>query len=117
MDTEEYRKDIERKILAIFAERLSSGKLSAERSEEIAKAILEELKPHASLDNIYNAAQSLDQKFPELIPALLPVISDYETKVKALVLEHTKLLIQQGKIEEANTLLKKATENNLKLGK
>jgi hypothetical protein len=45
----------------------------------------------------------------------LEVTRDYEEKVKNAVVNHVGILLKQGKIEEANVLLKKAVNKEVKL--
>lgn len=115
MDTEEYRKKIENDILTIMKARLEAGKMSPERAGEIASYVLENLKPHMSLDDIYAKVRSFDDHFPELLPAVLLVVQDYEEKIKKIVSEHLEVLIKQNKIDEASTVVKKALDMNLKV--
>ena len=68
-----------------------------------------------TLDQIYTVAQNFDDHFPELIPVVLQITNDYDNLVKKTVQEHVAGLIKQNKIDDANTLLKKAINKELKL--
>ncbi len=115
MDTEEYRKKIEKEILNIIEERLKAREMNALRAREVASYILSSLHPHMTLDQIHSVAQNFDDHFPELIPVVLQVTNDYDDLVKKTVQEHVATLIKQNKIEEANILLKKAINKEVKL--
>ncbi len=108
MDTEEYRKKIEKEILDIIEERLKAREMNAARAREVASYILASLQPHMTLDQINTVAQNFDDHFPELIPVVLQITNDYDNIVKKTVQEHVASLIKQNKIDEANTLLKQA---------
>ena len=117
MNTEEYRKKIEEDILKIIEEKLKAGQMNAERAREIARYILNTLHPNMSLDQIYIVVKNFDDHFPELIPAVTPVVNHYEDTVKKIVGEHAGKLIQQGKVAEATDLMQKAINKQVKLGK
>lgn len=72
MDTEEYRKEIENKILVLMQNGLLTGNIQAARAKETARYVLDTLKPHMSLEEIYKKAEQFDQHFSELIPIALP---------------------------------------------
>ena len=115
MDSEEYRKKIELEILQVIEDNLKTRQMGANRAREIARHILRSLHPHMALNQIYNVVQNFDDHFSELVPIVLEVSKDYEEKVKNAVVNHVGVLLKQGKIEEANVLLKKATNKEVKL--
>ena len=117
MDTEKYRKRIENEILDIIEGRLKSREINAPRAREVAKYILSTLHPHMTLDQIHSVAQNFDEHFPELVPVVLQITNDYDDLVKKAVQEHVANLIKQNKIDEANILLKKAVNKEIKLSK
>lgn len=117
MDSEEYRKKIERDILEIIESKLRTGQMNAERAREIARFVLESFRPHMTLDEIYKVAPTLDKHFKELIPVVLQVATDYEQKVKQIVIEHVDNLIKNGKIEESVSLLKNALNKKINVVK
>ncbi len=115
MDTEEYRKKIEKEVLEIIEERLKARKMNAERAREIARYILDTLKPQMSLNQIHQVVQQFDDHFPELVPVVIEVSNDYEQRIKSAVTEHVGNLLKQNKVDEANTVLKQALNKELKL--
>lgn len=115
MDTEEYRKKIEKEILEIIEERLKTKAMNASHAQEVANYILTSLHPHMTLDQIHAVAQNFDDHFPELIPVVLQITNDYDDLVKKTVHTHVSTLIKQNKIDEANALLKKAITKEVKL--
>ncbi len=115
MDNEKYRKRIELKILQIIEDRLKAHQMDASRAREIARYIYKVLHPHMTLNQIHDVVQNFDDHFSELVPIVLEVSKDYEEKVKNAVVNHVGILLKQGKIEEANVLLKKAVNKEVKL--
>lgn len=117
MDSEEYRKKIEEEILKIIEEKLKAGQMNADRAREIARYILDTLKPQMTFDQIYSVVQNFDDHFPELVAVVTPVVNHYEDTVKKIVSEHAGKLIQQGKVVEATNLMQKAINKQVRLGK
>lgn len=117
MDTEEYRKKIEQEILKIIKERLQAGQMKADRAREIARYILEHLKPYMTYDQIYEVVQKFDDHFPELTKVVIPVVNQYEKAVEEIVHQHVSKLIQQGRATEATEIMKKAINKQMRLGK
>lgn len=109
VDAEEYRINLERNILIIIEERLKNGKMDTARAKAIARMVLDKLHPPLTLEEIYEIAPSLDDHFTELASAILPIVEEHDEKVKKIVTEHVQQLINSGKIEEATSLLRKAT--------
>lgn len=107
-DAEEYRKNLERDILAVIEEKLKNGQMDSERAKAIARLVLDKLHPPLTLEQIYEIAPTLDNHFAELAAAILPVTQDHDEKIRNIVTEHAQKLIKMGKIDEASTLLKQA---------
>lgn len=115
MDNEEYRKKIELEILQVIEDNLQTRQMDANRAKEIARHILSSLRPHMTLNQIHDVVQKFGDHFSELVPIVLEVSRDYEERVKNAVVNHVGVLLKQGKIEEANVLLKKAVNKEIKL--
>lgn len=115
MDTEDYRKKIELEILQIIEDCLKTHQIDEVRAKEIARYILNTLHPYMDINQIYAVAQNFDDHFPELIPIVVKVSNDYEEQIKKVVIEHVGNLLKQNKIIEANDLLKKALNKQLKI--
>ena len=111
MDPEEYRKKLETDILTIIEEKLRKGEMDGERAKAIALMILSKLHPPLTLEQIYKVAPTLDDHFSELTAAILPIMKEHDEKIRIIVTEHAEKLIKQGKIEEANVLLKEANKS------
>lgn len=110
MDPEEYRKDLERKILAIIIEKLQNGQMDAERAKAIARLVLDKLHPPMTLEQIYEIAPTLDDQFTELARAVAPVIREHDEKMSKIITEHAGKLLKQGKIDEAHEYVKSMKE-------
>jgi len=112
---EEYRKKLERDILAIIEEKLKNGQMDAERAKGIARLVLDKLHPPLTLEQIYQIAPTLDDHFAELAAAVLPVMQEHNEKVRTIVTQHAQKLIKLGKIDEASQVLKQAIQRESKI--
>ncbi len=115
MDNEEYRKKIETRILEIMKEKLEKHQLDAPRAKQIAKYVLDSLHPHMTLNQIHDVVQNFDDHFSELVPIVQEVSREYDEKVNKAVADHTALLLKKGMFNEADILLKKAKNKEVKL--
>ncbi len=111
MNPEEYRKKLELDILKIMEEKLSRGEMQPEKAQAIARMVLVKLHPPLTLEQIYRIAPTLDDQFAELTQAVLPVINDRDEKLKQIVGDHAKKLIEKGRFNEATILLRQANES------
>ncbi|OGE32833.1 hypothetical protein A3C59_04390 [Candidatus Daviesbacteria bacterium RIFCSPHIGHO2_02_FULL_36_13] len=115
MDPEAYRKKLELDILTIIEEKLRNGQMDAERAKAIARMVLDKLHPPLTLEQIHQIAPTLDDHFAELAKAVMPIIHDHEEEVKKVVSEHASKLIKSGKIDEALSILKQATQKGIEV--
>lgn len=115
MDAEEYRKKIEREILQVMKEKLESGEMDAKRAREIAKMVLEKLKPGITLGEIYRVVPTLDDFFPELASVVLPVVKEYEQKIEGLVKQRADELVKAGKFSQAGEIIDRTIKKQIPL--
>lgn len=115
MNPEEYRKKIQKEILQIIKEKLESGEMKAGRAREIAKMVLEKLKPGITLEEIYHIVPTLDDKFPELASVVFSVLEEYQQKVENPLKQHISNLIKSGRFSQATQLIDKTIKKQLKL--
>ncbi len=115
MDLEEYRKKIEEGIIKILEDRLVQQKMDITRAGELAKYILDTLRPHMTLQQIYDVSRQFNDHFPELGPVAAEIQHDYDEQIKIAVTDQVATLIKQGKLTEATSLLKKANHQEIKL--
>ncbi len=106
MDSEEYRKKIEQDILDIIAQKLTTGEMNALRAREIAQFVLDALKPHITLEQIYQTMQNFDKHFPELVKVARSVGNDQKEMMKKIITDHVHKLLQENKLDEAISVLK-----------
>lgn len=105
-NAEEKRKQLEKDILNIIAQKLQNGQMDLERAQFIAKMLLDRLHPPLTLEQIYIIAPTLDDHFSELSAAVSPLIREHEEELKNIIVEHAEKLIKSGKFDKASLLLK-----------
>jgi len=110
MDPEEYRKKIELDILKIIEAKLANGQMDVDRAKAIARMVLDSLHPPLTLEQIFEIVPTLDDHFNELSAAVFPVIREHDVEVRKIVAAHAEKLIKSGKIDEAYSALKQATQ-------
>ena len=106
MNPDEYRKKIEQDILDIIAQKLTTGEMNAQRAREIAQYVLDTLKPRMSIEQIQRLVSNFDQHFPELAKVAQSVVSDQHEVMKKSITDHVHSLLQEGKLDEAISVLK-----------
>ncbi len=112
MDPEDYRKKIEIDILKVIEEKLTNGQMDVERAKAIAAMVLEKLHPPVSLEQIYQIVPTLDDEFKELSKVVMEVTYDHEKRTVEIVSKYAEELIKSGKFDEAQLILKQATQSN-----
>lgn len=115
MDAQEYRKEVERKILGVIEDELRSAKMDAPRAQTIAAAVFAALTPPKTLQEINQLLPQLIEQFPELVYALGPILEEQEENVKTHVIANVRTLIQAQKFDEAKTLITTALNHEMTL--
>lgn len=106
MDSEEYRKKLERDILDVIEQKLQNGQMDADRARAIARMVLDRLHPPPTLEQIFEIAPTLDDEFRELSTAILPILSDHDDKMASIVSGHIESLMKSGKVDAAYEVIK-----------
>src|ERR1035437_9100203 len=101
MDSEEYRKNIEKKILQLIEEKLITGQMDASRAQAIARMVLDKLHPHMTIEEIYRIVPTLDDHFSELCEVVQSIVYLHDEKIKQAIAIFAENLMHQGKIAEA----------------
>jgi len=113
MSSEEYRLDVERKMLQIMQEKLDSGEMSAERAKEIAQYVVDSLKPGISIDEINKVVAYIAKEFEEFSHLTVDSLNAYEENVKTHALSDVHKLLSEGDLPSADTILKKTLQVDL----
>lgn len=115
MTADDIRQAIEADIVELIKAKVDAEEMSEERAQEIAKRVLELLKPGMSLEEIYKALPKLDDMYSEISHIILPYLRDYEEGVTKKAAAMVQRLIGQGKYEEAMKLADRVIKQDVKL--
>lgn len=113
MTPDDLRQEVELKIVEYLKEKLADGTMTEEKSQAIAKLVLDSLQPGMSFDELYKAIFKLDDHYTELAIVILPFLRDYEKNVMSKAQDAVQNLISQGQYNAANKLADKAISGNL----
>ena len=78
----EIKRIIQEKIVELITKRLSSGQMTPERAKEIAGMILDKMPDNISYDDLISILPKLDDHFDELSQIIVPVMLDYEKRMR-----------------------------------
>jgi hypothetical protein len=110
MDAEEKRKQLEKDILSLIAQKLQNGQIDLNRAQMIARMLLDKLHPPLTLEQIYAIAPTLDDHFAEISAAILPIINEHNEKIKNIVVDKAEQMIKSGNLEQADKVLREALQ-------
>lgn len=106
---------VQKSIVDIITKGLEEGTISEDRAKEIANHVLQMLPENIDYPRLMEVIPKLDDSFTELTAAVVPVMREYEQKMRSVVNEKITKLLAEGKLDEALNLTKQAieTEKNL----
>lgn len=104
------REKLQNEIVNIVTNKLESGQINESRAKEIAQFVLEKLPRDISYQKLMEIIPTLDDHFEELTNAVLPIMVEYEQRMKKIIDEKIRSLIALGKLDEALNVARKAIE-------
>ena len=104
MTPDDIRQQIELKVVELLRKAVTDGTMTEERSQAIAKAVLEYLQPGMSWQQLYKAIPKLDDAAQEISPIIIPYLREYEDKVAQAAEQTVREFIRQGKYDAAARL-------------
>ena len=105
---EEIKEQLQSKIVEIITSKLESGEITQDRAKEIAKFVLDQLPDGVSYQKLMEIVPKLDDHFHELSEAVVPIMVDYEKKMKAIIEDRISTLLKANKLDEALDITQKA---------
>lgn len=115
MSPDDIRQDIELKVVELLKEKVASGSMTEERSQQIAQMVLDILQPGMSYETLFKAIPKLDDTASEIAPIIIPYLRDYEEHVAQATHKHVVELIKQGQYDVATKLAKNAVNQEVQL--
>lgn len=104
MSPDDIRQDIELKVVELLKRMVEEGRMTEERSQQIAQCVLDMLKPEMTMEELMKAVPKLDDSAPEISPIIMPYLREYEQMVKQKAQKAVADLIRQGKYNAATKL-------------
>ena len=106
----ELREKVQSEIVKVITERLEKGEMTEERAKQIAQMVLQQLPENINHQKLIEVIPTLDDHFQELAVAIVPIMVEYEEKMKQVVDKKLKELLDANKLDEALDVTKKAIE-------
>ncbi len=114
-DKKSLRDEVQEKTVALVTKGLEEGEMSEERARAIAQMILEKIPEGISDKELMNVLPKLDDEFKELADVVMPIITEYELKVRKAVEQKVLKLVRQKKFKQALKLTRQGIEYTSKL--
>ena len=115
MTPDQIREDIELAVVELIKAKLADGTMTDARSQQISQMVLDTLKPGMSLEELYKAIFTLDDKCTELSPIVLPYAQKYEENIAQKASDVVSSYIKVGKYDAAIKLTDDVVNENVKL--
>lgn len=104
------REQIQTQVVQLITKGLEDGSISEDRAREMARLILEKIPEDVSNQELMQILPKLDDQFVELADVVLPIISEYEEKIRSAVEQKALQLVRQRKFQEALETARKGIE-------
>ena len=115
MSPDDIRQEIELKVVELLKQKVEDGTMTEERSQHVAKIVLDTLRPGMSLVELYKAIPTLDDTCPELSPVIVPYLRVYEENITKKTQETISNMIKLGQYDAASSLAKKTINQDVEL--
>jgi hypothetical protein len=97
-------------IVDLITKKLEAGTINEDRAKEIAREVLKRLPEHITYEELIRVIPKLDDDYKELAEVVVPIMVEYEQKIRVIINQKISALMQQQKYDEALELAKKAIE-------
>jgi hypothetical protein len=104
------RDKVQAQVVSLLTKGLEAGTISEERARAIAKIVLEKLPEGLSDQELMSILPKLDDDFKELSDIVLPIMIEYEERIRKVVEERVLNLVRARKFSEAIEMTRKAIE-------
>lgn len=109
-DVTSMREQVQKAVVEVITKGLQDGTVTEERAKNIAKMILEKLPEGITYQEFITILPKLDDDYQEISPVIIPVMEQYEAKMRETNDLKITELIKDGKIDEALNLTNQAIE-------
>lgn len=101
---------VQASIVDVITRGLEEGTITEDRAKLIAQMVLEKLPEDITYEELIRVIPKLDDEFQELSVAVVPIMLEYESRIKKVVNQKLSILLKQGKFDEAMKISQKALE-------
>ncbi len=109
------RGEIQNRVVEMITRGLEEGTISEDRARAIAKLVLEQLPENMTEEELLTILPKLDDEFKEMTEVILPVVMDYEKKIREEVQTKVIGLVRARKFSEALAAARKGIDDSSKL--
>lgn len=95
------RTQIQTQIVDLITEKLKTGQLSEDRARQIAQLVLDKLPEGINQEELMRTLPKLDDHFRELSDVVLPIMVDYEQRLRAAIEGKVLELMRAERFQEA----------------
>jgi len=109
------REKVQSQVVALITKGLEEGTISEDRARGIAKVILDKLPDGLKDEELMFVLPHLDDEFTELSDVVLPIITEYDEKIRLAVEKKVLELIRAKKFTEALATVRQGLAYSSKL--
>lgn len=114
-DPTELKRIVQERIVQLITKSLNSGHMTPERAKEIARLILEKMPEDVSFEELISVIPRLDDHFHELSQVIVPVMLDYEKRMREEINKKIDEHLSQKNFDEVLRLAREAIEKESQL--
>ncbi len=111
------RERVQKAVVQVITKGLESGSISEDRARGIAKMILEKVPDGISDKDLIEVVPTLDDEFAELGEVVIPIVVEYEEKVRKIIEAKVLGLVRARKFEDAIDMARKGMDYSKQLAK
>lgn len=104
------RERVQAQVVELITQGLEEGTISEDRARNIARLVLERLPEGVSNEELMQILPKLDDDFAELTEVVLPIVSEYEEKLRQAVESKVLDLVRARKFKEALDLTRQGID-------
>ena len=110
VDTGKVRNVVMQNIVDLIKEKVSHNEMNDDRAKKIADLVLQKLPSNISYEHLMKVIPTLDDQFREIGEVVVPIMVEYERRIKEEVGKLVSKLIEEGKLDEARKIIQTTLE-------
>ncbi len=105
IDPPSLRKNVMDQIVNLIKFKVSHDEMTDQRAKDIADYVLEKMPSNISYEHLMTTLPKLDDQFQELADVVMPIMTEYEKRVKEEVEKLINRLIADGRLDDARKVI------------